>query len=725
MSALQRRPVVSVAVDDLCDRFKNARGRGERPRIEDWLTEAGPERDSALPELVAVELHDRVRAGESATAADYFGRFPQLLANPAVAVRLVTTEFRASKTRQADLSEADFRSRYPELAAQPEWSNSDWDSTVETHVPPRDLDITADLSCVPGEHAAFLKTFLAPPEGPGEVGHLGKYRVLGILGAGGMGLVLRAEDTGLGRTVAVKLMLPAVAAKPGAKERFLREARSAAGVEHARVVVIHHVDEWRGTPFLVMPLLAGCSLGTRLKDGPPIPEIEAVRIVREAADGLAAAHTKGLIHRDVKPDNIWLEDTAEGTHVRLLDFGLAHSDEAEALTQPGVVVGSPYYMAPEQAAGGIVDHRADLFSLGCVLFELLTGSKPFTGSDVLSVLRALANHHPQAPREMDPSIPAPLSELTMRLLEKSPDRRPASAGEVSAELRRVEEELAVSGKPGDYARKVGVGEPRPGPTRLRVRWWAWAAAVALLGIVGTIGREIVRDRRPVGETGTPSAGTPGTPPANPDTPARPPALTALRVRAIDVSHFASTPDGHVPIGVLGEKAFTPALGDRVQVMVRLSKPGYSYLIAFRPDGEADLCFPKDEDTPPPLTDTPRYPLTDGTKVAYGLQEGTGLWVFVVVASEKPLPTFKKFQERLGNPSVWKPMPTVPTGIVWWDDGSSTVDHITASGVAHTLRGKDEELQGPAATIKRLTDSLRAICQTDTASAIGFSVAQRK
>jgi eukaryotic-like serine/threonine-protein kinase len=306
-------------------------------------------------------------------------------------------------------------------------------------------DTKEDFSTPSAESSDFLKSLLLPPRRPGDLGCLGDYRVSTVLGAGGMGVVLAAHDPLLNRMIAIKVLRPEAVQTPRAKERFLREARSAAAVEHPRVVVIHQVGEWNGTPFLVMPLLAGRSLAARSREVPPLPLGDAVRFVRETADGLAAAHARGVFHRDIKPDNIWLEQTNEGTHVRLLDFGLARG-ELDVLTEPGRLLGTPFYMAPEQAAGEPVTARSDLFGLGCVLYELLSGRKPFSGPTLMAVLNALANHHPPRLQDVSPSVPAPLSQLTMRLLEKSALRRPGSAAEVAGELREIETVLAAGAK---------------------------------------------------------------------------------------------------------------------------------------------------------------------------------------------------------------------------------------------------------------------------------------
>ncbi|HEV3261263.1 MAG TPA: serine/threonine-protein kinase [Gemmataceae bacterium] len=287
------------------------------------------------------------------------------------------------------------------------------------------------------QETAGLYDFLAPAQGPQELGRLGPYRVLKVIGAGGMGVVFQAEDPHLDRLVALKAMLPALASNPLARQRFLREAKAAAAIEHDHIIHINEVGEERGVPFLAMPLLKGEPLDDRLKREGKLPVTEVLRIGREVAEGLAAAHEHGLIHRDIKPANIWLEGS--GARVKILDFGLARAVANTAhLTQSGVIVGTPAYMAPEQTRGRAVDHRADLFSLGCVLYQMATGEQPFKGTDTISILAALALDNPPAPRELDPNVRAALSDLVMQLLTKDPAGRPASAHAVAGMLEAME-----------------------------------------------------------------------------------------------------------------------------------------------------------------------------------------------------------------------------------------------------------------------------------------------
>jgi serine/threonine protein kinase len=280
--------------------------------------------------------------------------------------------------------------------------------------------------------------FLASPHEPDELGRLGPYRVLKVLGTGAMGVVFQAEDPHLKRMVALKVMRPSLAASAEFHRRFLREARLAASIDHEHVVTIYQVGEDRGVPYLAMQMLQGETLENRLnRAGGRLPLAEVLRIGREIAEGLAAAHARGLVHRDVKPANVWLEK--DRGRVRIVDFGLARGAEPDAqFTQAGTVIGTPAYMAPEQAAGAAVDSRCDLFSLGAVLYRVATGESPFGDKDTMSVLSALATRTPTPPHRIVPSLPRMFSGLVMRLLAKDPADRPQSAREVVEAIEALE-----------------------------------------------------------------------------------------------------------------------------------------------------------------------------------------------------------------------------------------------------------------------------------------------
>jgi eukaryotic-like serine/threonine-protein kinase len=299
-----------------------------------------------------------------------------------------------------------------------------------------------------------------------EITSLGDYRVLRQLGAGGMGVVYLAEDPQLRRQVALKVIRPELVARADLRKRFLSEAQAVAAVEHDHIVAIFHVGEHDGVPYLVMPLLRGKTLEERLRetDG-PLPIDEFLRIGRQTAEGLAAAHARGLVHRDVKPNNIFLESA--GGRVKILDFGLAHLVQEETAGPEGTVTGTPAYMAPEQGRGEPADARCDLFSLGCVLYRMATGRAPFRGDDVVSVLLSVALDQPPLPRTLNPHIAPALDALILQLLAKRGEDRPASAQAVADTLRAIEHQRAEARRP----------RPR--------RWpWIGAAVAAVLLAIG-------------------------------------------------------------------------------------------------------------------------------------------------------------------------------------------------------------------------------------------------
>jgi WD40 repeat protein len=340
----------------------------------------------------------------------------------------------------------------------------------------------AATAAEPDAAAGPAPDFLGPPRGPGELGRLGHYAVREVLGRGGMGVVLKAFDEALQRVVAIKVMAPQLATSAGARQRFVREARAAAAVRNGHVIDIHAVEEADGLPYLVMEYVAGLSLQERLdRSGPPELK-EVLRIGAQVAAGLAAAHAQGLIHRDVKPANILLENGVE--RVKLTDFGLARAVDDASLTQSGVVAGTPAYMAPEQARGEAVDHRADLFSLGSVLYALCTGRPPFRADGAMAVLKRVCEDTPRPIQEINPEVPGWLVEIIDRLHAKDPAQRFPSAAAVGELLSKHLAHLQQPALVPLPERTARAPQPaiRQGHTRRR-RAFA-AAALLLLGGVG-------------------------------------------------------------------------------------------------------------------------------------------------------------------------------------------------------------------------------------------------
>ncbi|HMC88522.1 MAG TPA: protein kinase, partial [Gemmataceae bacterium] len=261
---------------------------------------------------------------------------------------------------------------------------------------------------------------------------LGGYEIMGVVGCGGMGVVLKAFEPPLNRYVAIKVLGPQLALSGAARQRFTREAKAAAAVVHDNVIAIHTIAEAGGLPYFVMPYLRGPSLERRLQRTGPLAVDEILRIGMQIARGLAAAHAQGLVHRDIKPANILLEEGVE--RVTITDFGLARAVDDASITRTGTIAGTPQYMSPEQAKGEFVDHRSDLFSLGSVLYALCSGRPPFRADSTLGVLRRVEEDDPRPIREINAQIPEWLAGLIERLHAKDPEDRLQSAEQVAGLL---------------------------------------------------------------------------------------------------------------------------------------------------------------------------------------------------------------------------------------------------------------------------------------------------
>jgi Protein kinase domain/Putative zinc-finger len=288
-----------------------------------------------------------------------------------------------------------------------------------------------DIQLQDDNHVDDLTGFLDPADFPGDPGRLEHYRIKGLIGRGGMGIVLRGHDTQLDRPVAIKVLRPEWATDRQARERFTREARAAAAVQHDNLVTIHSVHSSGAIPWIVMELVHGVSLQERLKSG-PAGTGEILRVARDVAAGLASAHAKGLIHRDIKPANILIQDG--NGRARITDFGLARTVEDPGLSQPGVIAGTPEYMSPEQARGETVDCRSDLFSLGLVLVAMATGQSPMRGKTVIDTIRRVCDERLSPMASQNTKLPNWFCELIDRLVEKEPARRIPSAEELLTQL---------------------------------------------------------------------------------------------------------------------------------------------------------------------------------------------------------------------------------------------------------------------------------------------------
>jgi Protein kinase domain len=277
----------------------------------------------------------------------------------------------------------------------------------------------------------------------------GRYELLGNIGEGGMGVVYRAVDRVLDRIVAVKVLPVGSAMDESVVARFEREARAAASLSHPNIVAVFDAGSEDATHFIVMEFVSGVSLAERLHHPPAIPVAHVVGLAAQIAGGLAAAHRAGIVHRDIKPSNVMVDQSGIA---KLLDFGIARAHASTSLTRTGSVLGSAHYIAPEVARGEPAEERSDVYSLGCMLYEMLTGRPPFVGDLDVAVLQQHASAHARPPRALDPAVPCALDELTMQLLAKRADDRPRAS--------QVEQALGRSLRAGATARA-----PRPAGRR--------------------------------------------------------------------------------------------------------------------------------------------------------------------------------------------------------------------------------------------------------------------
>jgi serine/threonine protein kinase len=300
---------------------------------------------------------------------------------------------------------------------------------------------------------------------------LSHFKITEKIGEGGMGEVFKAEDTRLGRMVAIKFLPDKLAEDPQALERFQREAKAASALNHPGICTIHDVGEHEGRPFLVMEYLEGQALNQRI-GGRPLPADTVVDIALQLADALDAAHEAGIVHRDIKSANIFITDRSVA---KILDFGLAKQEEAsaadsnsamptemaeEGLTSPGSTIGTVAYMSPEQVRGEVLDGRSDLYSLGVVLYEMATGQAPFRGGTSGVIFSQILSQEPPSATEDNPEVPVDLARIIDKCLEKDRDLRYQTVKGLMADLRR-EKRASESGRSAVVAGPEEATPPTP------------------------------------------------------------------------------------------------------------------------------------------------------------------------------------------------------------------------------------------------------------------------
>ena len=318
---------------------------------------------------------------------------------------------------------------------------------VELDTDPNVLELANRVQNMLPQHAisaAELKKVLDPPVNPDDLGSIDRFRVIEFIASGGAGLVFKAIDPNLDREVCIKLLNPAHEFNTEAKQRFERETREAARMNHERIVQVLEVGKLNGLPFFVMPLLAGSSLRSTIRSRNKISPQESLQITKQIAEGLCYAHDRGVLHRDIKPENIWITETGD---VKLLDFGLAFvSDDDSPITHSGTVLGTPSYMSPEQVTGKDLSGKTDLFSVGIVLFEMLTGNSPFKRTNLFTTLMSVASEELNV-NELDEenNIPPALVLLVQSLLRKDPASRTESAQHLIDQIDEQQRNVSIDG----------------------------------------------------------------------------------------------------------------------------------------------------------------------------------------------------------------------------------------------------------------------------------------
>ena len=312
----------------------------------------------------------------------------------------------------------------------------------DTHERSSPLNETMEFQASLSSSAATPSATTSPWDGSMLPERIGAYAIVSDIGRGGMGKVYLGRDEQLQREVAIKVMHAHRAGNDSARRRFLQESRATAAIDHPHVVTIHQVGEHNGLPFIVMQRLQGSTLQEYREAAGRLPLLESLRIAREIATGLAAAHARNLIHRDIKPGNIFLEGSER--RVKIIDFGLAldAADSGTKLTTDGSIVGTPAYMSPERVNEQTIDAQSDIFSLGVILYEMLSGRLPFEGESLVKTLMAIARGAATPVHDIAPDVPEAVSALVMRLIAHDKADRPATAAAVADVIAALEKSIA-------------------------------------------------------------------------------------------------------------------------------------------------------------------------------------------------------------------------------------------------------------------------------------------
>ena len=384
--------------------FEHAWRQGSPPAIDDYLIPIESQQAEFLRELVHVDLEFRVKNGQQSCVESYLKRYPMLANDSEFVLDLIAAEFELRRRQKSDLDPDEYNRRFPEFCSQ---------------LPGRLLRAERAVGRMLGQSSSGR---VAAPVVPG-------YEIIAEIGRGGMGVVYQALETGLGRHVALKFLSPELAGDPVLMQRFVREAKTASGLSHPHICAVHALGEHDGIRFIVMEFIEGQTLRSCAAGGFPIPEL--LGLVRQAAGALAAAHAAGVVHRDIKPENLMVRPDG---YLKVLDFGLArrlptaslNTDSVSHDAWPGALLGTIAYMSPEQTRSEPLDGSSDVFSLGIVLYLLVTGQHPFERDNPFSTLHAISSAQPAPASRVNPSVSTALEGLIQAMLNKDPRLRPTA-----------------------------------------------------------------------------------------------------------------------------------------------------------------------------------------------------------------------------------------------------------------------------------------------------------
>ena len=463
---------------------------------------------------------------------------------------------------------------------------------------------------------------------------IGRFCILRMLGFGGFGTVYLAHDEDLDRRVALKVPRRERLNSEESVHYFLGEARKAAKLKHPSIVTVYDAGRTAdGAVFVVMELVEGCTLYERLKDAPFTP-VQAAELIAEVADAVHHAHKLGLVHRDLKPANVLLD--AEG-RPHVADFGLAvHEDEQRE--HAGEISGSAPYMAPDQVRGDVhrLDGRVDIWALGVMLYQLLTGRLPFGGKTTAQLFDEVLHREPKPPRQIDDKIPVELERICLKCLAKPVAERYSTAADLATELRHAVARPAtpVSGHPRD-------------------NWMRGVMVVAAAIVLVVLGVWTWRFTRPTS-----------------------PHVASESVKALSDSLALLEADFHVLrfkgqngplVGEISQANPNAEVNDGAGVVITLNRPAYCFLLALNPDGSVQLCDPANDTAVPERASRIDFPRSANQE--FGLTDGPGLQAFAVIVSDKPLPPFRQWRSQLEN-IPWRHVPDATEP--WTYDGGRFV-----------------------------------------------------